>query len=220
MKILIAGGTGLVGRAALRELVARGDHTVRVLVRRAQDLPGAEAVVFDYDDPASYDRLLQAAPPDVVLCALGTTLRAAGSPEAFRRVDLDYPARLMGAVARHAPQAVFGLVSSVGADRPSGLYLVVKAQAEAALAATGLRHVILRPSLLLGARSESRPGESIAQALSPAYLALARCFPRSRRLWRYAPIPADQVGRRLVGACLDTPPAKTGRILEGLELKA
>ena len=125
----------------------------------------------------------------------------------------------MGAVARHAPQAVFGLISSVDADRPRGLYLMVKAQAEASLKGTGLRHVILRPSLLLGARTESRPGESLAQFLSPAYLFLARAFPRSAALWRYAPIPAAQVGRKLVEACLDAPPASGGWVLEGLELR-
>lgn len=219
MDIWIAGATGLVGRAAVRELAARGGTSVLALVRRPLELPGAEIQVLDFEDPSAYAQLLQTRTPDVVLCALGTTLRAAGSPEAFRRVDLDYPARLMGAVAHHAPRALFGLVSSVGADRPRGLYLVVKAQAEATLAATGLRHVILRPSLLLGARTESRPGESLAQALSPAYLALARCLPRSRSLWRYAPIPAEQVGRKLVQACLDAPPAQGGVILEGLDLR-
>ncbi len=219
MKILIAGGTGLVGREAIRDLVARGGHRIVALVRRKGSLPEVEEAPLDFEDPSAFDRLVSEVAPDVVLCALGTTLRRAGSPEAFRRVDLDYPARLMGAVARHAPQAVFGLISSVGADRPKGLYLVVKGQAEAALAHTGLRHVILRPSLLLGARTESRPGESLAQALSPAYLALARCFPKHPGLWRYAPIPAGQVARKLVSACLDDPPAHGGRVLEGLALR-
>lgn len=219
MNILIAGGTGLVGRAAIQTLVQRGQHRVVALVRRAGSLPGVTEVPFDYDDIHAYDRVVSEVGPDVVLCALGTTLRAAGSAEAFRRVDLDYPARLMGAVARHAPAAVFGLISSVGADQPRGLYLVVKGQAEATLAGTGLRHVVLRPSLLLGDRTESRPGESLAQALSPAYLALARCSPRSHGLWRYAPIPAAQVGRRLVEACLDAPPARGGQVLEGLALR-
>lgn len=219
MDILLAGGTGLVGRAALAELVHRGGHRVQVLVRRPGALPGFLEVPFDYEDYGAYDRVLGERPPAVVLCALGTTLRAAGSAEAFRTVDLDYPARLMSATARLAPGAVFGLVSSLGADRPHGLYLTVKAQAEAALRASGLRHVILRPSLLLGSRHEFRPGEALAQALAPAYLGLARLFPRSQALWRYAPIPAEQVGRRLVQACLDAAPDSGGVILEGLSLR-
>jgi len=220
MQILVAGGTGLVGRAVIAELAARGGHEVHGLVRKVGPLPGCHEIPFDYEDSTAYDRVILDLAPDVVLCALGTTIRAAGSAEAFRQVDLDYPARLMGAVARHAPSAIFGLVSSVGADHHRGLYLVVKGQAEAALAATHLRHVILRPSLLLGTRTESRPGEALAQALSPAYLALARCFPRHPSLWRYAPIPATQVGRKLVRACLDDPPASGGIVLEGLDLRA
>ena len=219
MDILLAGGTGLVGRAALAEVMGRGGHRVRALVRRPGSLPGIVEVPFDFDDLAAYDRLLAAQRPDVVLCALGTTLRAAGSPGAFRTVDLDYPARLMNATARLAPQAVFGLVSSLGADRPRGLYLTVKAQAEAALAGTGLRGVVVRPSLLLGRRPDFRPGEALAQALAPAYLAVARAFPRSPALWRYAPIPAEAVGRALVRACLDAPPAAGILTLEGLALR-
>ncbi|HJV21798.1 MAG TPA: NAD(P)H-binding protein [Holophagaceae bacterium] len=219
MTILIVGATGLVGRATVQALRARGGHRIMALVRRPGSLEGVEEVAFDFEEAAAYDRVVAEVAPLVVLCALGTTIRAAGSPEAFRQVDLDYPARLVGAVARHAPQAVFGLVSSLGADHPRGLYLTVKAQAEAALRASGLRHVILRPSLLLGARPEFRPGEALAQALSPAYLALAHCFPRSRSLWRYAPIPAVQVGLKLAEACLDAPPATGGRILEGLDLR-
>ena len=41
----------------------------------------------------------------------------------------------------------------------------------------------------------------------------------SAALWRYAPIPASQVGRKLVEACLDAPTASGGRVLEGLELR-
>ncbi|HJV91096.1 MAG TPA: NAD(P)H-binding protein [Holophagaceae bacterium] len=219
MTILILGGTGLVGRAAIQALQSRGGHRIVALVRRTGTLEGVEEVQLDFQDAAAYDRVVAEVAPAVVLCAVGTTIRVAGSPEAFRQVDLDFPARLMGAVARHAPRAVFGLVSSLGADRPRGLYLVVKAQAEAVLAASGLRHVILRPSLLLGARPEFRPGEALAQALSPAFLAVARCFPRSRTLWRFAPIPAAQVGRKLVEATLDAPPTAGGRILEGLDLR-
>lgn len=219
MDILLAGGTGLVGRAALAELMHRGGHRVRALVRRPGALPASVELPFDFDDLSAYDRVLSEQRPDIVLCALGTTLRAAGSAEAFRTVDLDYPARLMSATARLAPRAVFGLVSSLGADRPRGLYLTVKAQAEAALTATDLRHVILRPSLLLGPRQDFRPGEALAQALAPAYLALARAFPRSEGLWRYAPIPAESVGIALVRACLDAPPASGGLILEGRALR-
>jgi uncharacterized protein YbjT (DUF2867 family) len=103
-------------------------------------------------------------PARVALCALGTTIKKAGSEAAFRAVDLD----AVVAFARWAKDGgaeVLGLVSSVGADvSASSFYLRVKGQAEEAIAAIGFRSfVALRPGLLLGDRSESRPGDSVGR---------------------------------------------------------
>lgn len=188
---IVAGATGLVGRELVRQLAAAGAWgEVRALVRSA--LPAELAGPGVVSVPVDYSRM-DPSPPwaaaDHVFCALGTTMRRAGSAAAFRQVDFDYPLALARAVqsrgARH-----FLLVSAVGASPTSRVfYNRVKGEVEAAIAALGFRSVtIARPSLLLGPRTEFRPGEQVGKVLG--LLAPPR--------WR--PVPAALVARSLVQA--------------------
>jgi len=131
---------------------------------------------------------------DAYVSCLGSTIRAAGSREAFIAVDRDLVLRLAQTAfqqgARHAV-----LVSSVGASRQSGtFYLRVKGEIEDALEAMGFERLdILQPGLLLGARVEHRPGEALARALAPlGNLALLG------KLRRFRAIEADSVARAIV----------------------
>lgn len=102
------------------------------------------------------------------LCALGTTMHKAGSAAAFRAVDFD-AVLAFAAWARRSGCDRFVLVSSVGATIDArSFYLRVKGEVEAAV--TDLKFpslVILRPSLLLGSRSETRPAEALARMVMP-----------------------------------------------------
>ena len=118
-----------------------------------------------------------------------------------------------------APKPVVGVVSSIGADKPSNFYLRTKQEMEDGLRSLQLPHVIVRPSFLLGDRAEFRLGERLGIALFGKPLGwLSRLFPNSQGLRRYAPIQAEQVAKALVGACLDATPPPAGHILEGLSL--
>ena len=137
---------------------------------------------------------VEAISADVALCCLGTTQRAAGSPEAFAKVDHIYVAELARlAVARGVPR--FVLVSAVGADPGSPVfYNRIKGRAEAAVSELPFKAVhILRPSLLLGERREPRLVEDWSQSLAPLW---------SLFLWgpfsRYRPIAAETVAARMV----------------------
>jgi len=98
-------------------------------------------------------------------CCLGTTIRAAGSQEAFRRVDVDH----VLAVARAAQAQRFIVISSAGADpHAASFYLRTKGEMEEALVAMNLAALdILRPGLLLGWRQEIRPLELAVSVLMP-----------------------------------------------------
>lgn len=203
--VLLAGSTGLVGGHCLHHLLsASAPSATRVvsLVRRAPPTtdPRVTPLVADF---AALDRLAPVA-ASVALCALGTTIKKAGSKDAFRAVDFDAVVAF-ARWARRGGATVFGLVSSVGADARAGtFYLQVKGEAEDAVAALGFTSfVALRPSVLLGARSEARPGEQIAQALMPIVNPLL-----VGGASRYRAIRAEQVGAALAGLVEQAPPGR------------
>jgi uncharacterized protein YbjT (DUF2867 family) len=219
--VVVAGGTGEVGRRLLMRMANRPDLVVRVPVRRPGlpvRAPNLHEVPFDFEDEAAC-RMLFADPCDVLLLTLGTTRVRAGSDAAFLRVDRDIPLRLIRTLAAACPEARVGLVSSVGADRPRGLYLGAKAEVEAALVPSSLAHVVVRPSFLVSDRAEFRLGETLAlRLLAPSWLVLGRSlFPRSAGWWRWAPVHVREVADTLLEATLALEPGQR-RVLEGLDL--
>ena len=202
--ILLAGASGLVGGLTLRRLLEQPGFSGRVLapVRRDLAISDPRLTVMKTDfAPAAVESLFTAATDsspalrlDAYVSCLGTTIRTAGSREAFIAVDRDLVLRLaqtaFGRGARHAI-----LVSSVGASRQSGtFYLRVKGEIEDALEGMGFDRLdIIQPGLLQGERAEHRPGEALARALAPlANLVLPG------KLRRYRAIAADSVARAIV----------------------
>ncbi|MDA0650234.1 MAG: sugar nucleotide-binding protein [Proteobacteria bacterium] len=160
MRILLAGGTGVVGTALLRQGRARGDHLIAV-GRRPTGLADEELVT-------NFNALPQLPSADVAICALGTTIHNAGSREAFRAVD-------HGAVLAFAKAALearikhFLVVTAVGADPASGVfYSRVKGEIQQDLCDLGFSRLdVLQPGLLRGERQEKRPVESMMKTLAP-----------------------------------------------------
>ncbi|HEY2915041.1 MAG TPA: oxidoreductase, partial [Candidatus Angelobacter sp.] len=131
-----------------------------------------------------------------VFCALGTTIRKAGSQEAFRHVDMELPLRA-AEQALSAGAEQFVVVSSVGADAASkNFYLRTKGEMERELAKLPFKAVyILRPSLLVGKRAEFRLGEAIGMRIAPA-LDLLTVGP----LRKYHSMRAEIAGKAMVAA--------------------
>jgi uncharacterized protein YbjT (DUF2867 family) len=165
--VALAGASGLVGREILRGLVADPSvSAIHVLGRRAlETTPKVVSHVVDFRSLPELPHV------DEVYLALGTTIKVAGSQQAFRAVDLD--ANL--AVARAAISAGArraGLVSAMGASAKSGIfYSRTKGELEDALAALAFEGlVIARPSMLAGDRANLgqrvRPGEGYALTVS------------------------------------------------------
>ena len=195
--IWLAGATGLVGGVCLEALLADPEVGAVVVVGRrapATSHPKQRLLATSrFDDLA---KSLARERPDAVLCALGTTIKRAGSQAAFREVDGAYPLRLAQA-ARAAGVGVFAVVTAIGADPASRVfYNRVKGELEQALRDLALPTVhVLHPSLLLGPRTESRPAERIGGVM--AWLWAPLC----RGPWRkYRPIAAARVGRALARA--------------------
>jgi uncharacterized protein YbjT (DUF2867 family) len=193
-QVLLAGSTGLVGRAILDGLLADSSvASVHVLARRDIGRADAKLKVQQVDFAA-----LPALPRvDEVYLALGPTIKVAGSQAAFRAVD--FVANL--AVARAALAAGAkraGVVSAMGADAKSRVfYSRVKGELEEALGALAFEGlVIARPSLLVGDRAALgqpvRSGEEIGERIGRV---LGPLVPRD-----YRPIAASQVARALLNS--------------------
>lgn len=183
---------------------ARYGH-VKVLTRRplTQSHPKLEALLLDDTGPALLGAKLAA---DDVFCCLGTTLKKAGSKPAFERVDYHLVLELARA-ARAQGAEQFLVVSSVGASLKAGsFYLRVKARMEQAVHELGYVSThVLRPSLLIAKRQESRPGERIAQKLAPLLNPLM-----AGKLAIYRAVPAADVAAAMVTLALRrTPGAHT-----------
>lgn len=110
---------------------------------------------------------------DVIFCCLGTTIRKAGSQEAFSLVDLYLPV-LIAEIGEKNNIPVMVVISSLGASTgSSNFYLRTKAQMEKQVFGFNYEKIIiLRPSLLLGKRNDFRFGE----ALSKPFLQFASLF--------------------------------------------
>ncbi len=167
---LVAGFTGLVGRHLLDGLI-QSDHYAEIkAVGRHAPAASDDRLRYlrsDLNDPKRLGATLAA---DDAFCCLGTTLKSAGSRAAFERVDFHMVVEFARAAHANGARRFF-LVSSLSAAPKSRVfYSRVKGRAEEAVTAIGFDALhILRPSLLLGERKESRIVEKIAQKLSPIF---------------------------------------------------
>ena len=157
---------------------------------------------------ADFGNLAEAALPeaDTVFCALGTTIAKAGSQEAFRLVDYEYPLRLSARMSDLGARQLC-LVTSVGtAERSPNFYLRVKADLERDVNSLPFSGVhLFRPSFLTGERGEKRAGERMGIALAEAL-----GFALIGGLRKYRAIPAATVARSMVAAAQS---AKEGRFV-------
>ncbi len=160
---LLLGATGLVGRQLLQLLLndARW-HRVTVMARQEAPFvrPKLQWCVTTFDEPAA--ALPAGSFTDFFDC-MGTTIRQAGSQQAFRNVDFTIPLAVAKA-ARAQGATHASVVSAMGADPASRIfYNRVKGEVEVAFGTLGFTSLhLLRPSLLLGKRMEQRPGEKVA----------------------------------------------------------
>ena len=169
LRICLVGATGLIGMTLIEQAVHRSDVRLVGVTRREVPLPHGVRMEMLLADPSGWPDAIAASGAKVLVCALGTTIRAVGGDQAaFRAVDHD----LVLAVGKAAQAAGIDhmiVVSSVGSD-PSAknFYLRTKGEMEGAISRLRFRRLdILRPGLLRGPRRESRPLERIGQVIGP-----------------------------------------------------
>lgn len=191
---LVAGATGLVGKKLLRQLLDSTEYTrvialVRKPVQQLQHLK-LQQIVVDYHRLEDYRAEMKA---DDVFCCLGTTIKQAGTQAQMIEIDVLYPVSVaMVAYKQGAKQ--FIVISSMGADPKSSIfYTRTKGDMEQRLQQVGYSSLsIVRPSLLLGKRKNSRAGEQFGAVVSQA-LSFLMIGP----LRKYRGIEASDVARAM-----------------------
>ncbi|MBS4213586.1 MULTISPECIES: oxidoreductase [Neobacillus] len=193
-KAVVAGATGLVGKELVHLLLINPAYTaVTLIVRRPTGIahPKLQEKIVDFNRLEQSDVDLAGAD---VFCALGTTIKKAGSQKAFRLVDYEYPLAL-GRMAKAQGAKQFLIITSMGANPASRtFYIRVKGEVEKELLGLGLSALhIFRPSLLLGNREEFRFGERISAVLSsilsPLFLGTLK---------KYKPVHAETVAGAMI----------------------
>jgi uncharacterized protein YbjT (DUF2867 family) len=200
-KALIVGSTGLIGEFCLQALVDEPTYSeIIALVRKP--LPKThrklKTIITEFDNLESELSNLHI---DDVYCCLGTTIKKAGSRDAFKKVDLGLVAAIAELVRKQGAEQLL-VISAMGANKDSKFfYNRVKGEMEAALQKMGYPCLrIIRPSLLLGPRKEFRLGEKTAVLLTHLFKPFLL-----GSLKKYRPVQAEEVAQFMVQVALEEP---------------
>lgn len=191
---VVIGATGLVGRKLVQEL-QQLDSCQRILVvvrqedshfkneDKVEQLILEDFLILNDQDVAGFSHSFS---------CLGSTLKKAGSKDNFYRIDFEINAHF--ADLFEGTDTHYVLVSAEGANPKSPFfYNQVKGELEQHLKRSGLAKIsILRPSLLLGERGESRIVEDISQGL---FKRISHFMPKT---FKYKPVTAEQVAHTMV----------------------
>jgi len=206
MRAILIGATGMVGGIVLNELLANPVFThVKLISRRTTGILHAklEERIISFEDEASFKK--EVADAEVLFCCIGTTQKKVkGDKAAYRKIDFDIPVN----AARFCAQQQIGkylLVSAVGASAGSGnFYLRLKGETELAVLSQPISMIyIMRPSMLIGYRKETRPGEVIGGAVMQ-FFSLFLFGGASK----YKPIHASDTAKAMVAAATKTTTGK------------
>ena len=197
MKALIAGYSGLTGTSLLYELAEKSPFENHILLGRSapEYIPGLTATFFksDFHDikDLRFDNITAG------FCLLGTTIKKAGSQDAFRKVDKDFVVAFAESCKLNGASQ-FHLMSSVGANKESSnFYLKVKGETEEEIRKIGFDSLyIYRPSMLLGPRKEFRFGEMIGKGVMKAL-----SFVFVGGLSKYKGIETSAIAAKMVKEC-------------------
>lgn len=167
---IIIGASGLVGKELTKQLLNNEAYSeIHILVRKELDLKHTKLFqhVIDFDNINRYANLIKG---DDAFCCLGTTMKIAGSKEAFYKVDYEYVNNFARLAFQNGVKH-FAMVSSMGANAESSVYYSkVKGEIEKAVIAYRFYATfICRPSMLVGERQDKRIGEEIGIWVSNAF---------------------------------------------------
>lgn len=166
---LVIGSSGLVGNHVVKILLKNNHYSqIKTVVRTSNETshPKLEQIVFDFDKPD-----ISKIEADDIYCCIGTTIKKAGSKEAFKKVDYEYPITIAQAAYNNGSKR-FAIITAHGSNVNSKIfYNKVKGEVEHEITKIPFQTIIiLRPSILLGKRKEFRLAEKIGKIVSTALI--------------------------------------------------
>lgn len=198
LNLLLLGATGAVGQQLLHQAL-QDSRIARVIAPTRRPLPAHPKLENPITDFAAGE--IPGYAVDAVVCALGSTIKKAGSREAFAAIDRDLPIQIAKR-AKAAGASRFALNSSLGASHSGNFYLRTKAEAEDGIRQLGFASVtIVRPSLIEARRAEPRLAETVGLAVARL---LGGLIPR-----RYRPVKAEAIAATLLEAAIQGRPGET-----------
>ena len=201
---LVIGATGLTGKFLVNYLLESDKYqSVVIFTRRALAIQNPKLVthIVDFTHMVDWSELIQG---DDVFSAMGTTIKQAGSKEAFYKVDYTYPANFIEMAVRNGAKRLF-LVSAPGVSTKSPVfYNRVKAQLEEYLTTLELHtSAYFRPSVIYGDREETRLAENVGEKFLEFS---SRWVPGMKK---YKPISGQELARAIVNCAIsDLPKGK------------
>ena len=191
---VLFGATGLTGTHVLQRLA--GDDRYGKIIVFSRSEPGikndkTEIIITRLENLEKFEGRLKG---DDVFCCLGTTIKKAGSKEQFRKVDLEFPEKIASIASKNKVNN-FLVISSIGADPwSSNFYLRTKGEMEKSVLMFDIKNtVILRPSMLIGKRRETRYMEEAAK-----FIMFPMNFVLQGRLKKYRAIYAETVAKAMI----------------------
>ena len=199
---LIVGASGLTGGFCL-DLLLNDDTYDKVIALNRRTLSTThkklEQCIVDFDKLEQFKDNIRA---DDIFCCLGTTIKTAGSKEAFRKVDMTYPAEIARIASAHGCEQFLVISAPESSAKSPFYYGRVKAEMERAISGQtfSVGTYIFRPSLLLGDRDEPRFAEDLGIKV---FTAMPFLF--SGPLKKLRPIEAKTVAGAMIIAAKSAP---------------
>jgi len=197
MNVLILGGTGLVGSDLLEILTDdKRIGKIDLLSRRELDLRDMKVTnhVVDFSNLTElpvHHRI------DVLFIAFGTTLKKAGSQNKQWEIDVDIPTHVMD-LARRIGVKKCVLISSIGVGLNSPFfYGRMKARLDDNAKKIGFEDlIIIKPSVLVGARFEKRNVESWS-------IAIGNLIGKTGLIDKYKPVESMDVAKCMIQSVIE-----------------
>lgn len=172
MQAVLFGGTGLTGNHILNLLNNDSDFKSILVVSRKKITYSSNKIsnkVINFSEPIEIESCIKK--DTIVFSCIGTTqAQVKGNKKKYKEIDFDITLNIANSCKKlNAKKFLF--ISSGGAKSSnSNFYLKLKGEIEDAVIKTNNNSLfILKPSLLIGKRKNSRFIESIGQAIMPLF---------------------------------------------------